>query len=90
MVQHIMNINRRYGGFYDIYYHKIIFKTGTLTKGVFNEHLFSVVPAISWRPTAQTVLRWTPGTIGNPICWEFLRRKLPGFSLGYQVILNGS
>ena len=46
------------------------------------DHVFSVVPAISWRPTAQTVLRlnyryyWQKDILGNP------PSKLAGFQFG--------
>jgi hypothetical protein len=46
------------------------------------DHVFSVVPAISWRPTAQTVIRfnyrynWQKDILGNPPA------KLAGFQFG--------
>ena len=46
------------------------------------DHVFSVVPAISWRPTSQTVLRlnyrynWQTDLLGNP------PSKLAGFQIG--------
>ena len=46
------------------------------------DHLFSIVPAISWRPTAQTVIRlnyrynWQKDILGNP------PSKLAGFQFG--------
>lgn len=42
------------------------------TGGNIGDHLFAVMPAISWRPTAQTVVRfnyrysWTTDILGNP------------------------
>jgi len=42
------------------------------TGGNISDHIFSVVPAISWRPTAQTVFRfnyrynWQTDLLGNP------------------------
>ena len=42
------------------------------TGGNISEHIFSIVPAISWRPTSQTVLRlnyrynWQTDLLGNP------------------------
>lgn len=50
-----------------------------------SEHVFSVVPAISWRPTAQTVLRfnyrynWQHDILGNP------PSKLAGFQFGLST-----
>lgn len=47
-----------------------------------SDHIFSVVPAISWRPTAQTVLRlnyrynWQTDLLGNP------PSKLAGIQFG--------
>lgn len=55
------------------------FKT---TGGNISDHVFSVVPAISWRPTAQTVFRlnyrynWQTDLLGNP------PSKLAGFQIG--------
>lgn len=49
------------------------------------DHVFSVVPAISWRPTAQTVLRlnyrynWQRDILGNPPA------KLAGFQFGFAT-----
>lgn len=42
------------------------------TGGNISDHIFSIVPAISWRPTSQTVLRlnyrynWQTDLLGNP------------------------
>lgn len=50
-----------------------------------SDHIFSIVPAISWRPTAQTVLRfnyrynWQKDILGNPAS------KLAGFQLGVST-----
>ena len=52
------------------------------TGGQIADDLFSVVPAVSWRPTAQTVLRfnyrynWQKDILGNP------PSKLAGFQFG--------
>jgi len=49
------------------------------------DHILSVVPAISWRPTAQTVLRfnyrynWQKDILGNP------PSKLAGFQFGVST-----
>lgn len=49
------------------------------------DHIFSIVPAISWRPTAQTVLRlnyrynWQKDILGNP------PSKLAGFQFGVST-----
>ncbi len=53
--------------------------------GKIADDLFSVVPAISWRPTAQTVLRfnyrynWQKDILGNP------PSKLAGFQFGFAT-----
>jgi hypothetical protein len=50
-----------------------------------SDDIFSVVPAISWRPTAQTVLRfnyrynWQKDILGNP------PSKLAGFQFGFST-----
>jgi hypothetical protein len=50
-----------------------------------SDDLFSIVPAISWRPTAQTVLRfnyrynWQKDILGNP------PSKLAGFQFGFST-----
>ena len=55
------------------------------TGGNISDDLFSVVPAISWRPTAQTVLRfnyrynWQKDILGNP------PSKLAGFQFGVST-----
>ena len=47
-----------------------------------SDHVFSVVPAVSWRPTSQTVLRlnyrynWQTDLLGNPAS------KVAGFQIG--------
>jgi hypothetical protein len=54
------------------------------TGGNIAEHIFSVVPAISWRPTSQTVIRfnyrynWQKDILGNP------PSKLAGFQFGFS------
>lgn len=53
--------------------------------GKIADDLFSVVPAVSWRPTAQTVLRfnyrynWQKDILGNP------PSKLAGFQFGFAT-----
>jgi hypothetical protein len=55
------------------------------TGGNISDHVFSVVPAISWRPTAQTVFRmnyrynWQTDLLGNP------PSKLAGFQIGLST-----
>jgi hypothetical protein len=55
------------------------------TGGNISDELFSVVPAISWRPSAQTVLRfnyrynWQKDILGNPPA------KLAGFQFGFST-----
>lgn len=55
------------------------------TGGDISDHVFSIVPAISWRPTAQTVLRlnyrynWQMDLLGNP------PSKLAGFQFGVST-----
>jgi hypothetical protein len=50
-----------------------------------SDHMYSVIPAISWRPTAQTVLRfnyrynWQKDLLGNP------PSKLAGFQFGLST-----
>jgi hypothetical protein len=50
-----------------------------------SDDLFSIVPAISWRPTAQTVIRfnyrynWQQDILGNPPA------KLAGFQFGFST-----
>lgn len=50
-----------------------------------SDHVYSVVPAISWRPTPQTVLRlnyrynWQTDLLGNP------PSKLAGFQFGFST-----
>jgi len=50
-----------------------------------SDHVFSVVPAVSWRPTAQTVIRlnyrynWQTDLLGNP------PSKLAGFQFGFST-----
>lgn len=57
----------------------------TSTGGNISDHIFSIVPAISWRPTAQTVLRfnyrynWQKDILGNPAS------KLAGFQFGVST-----
>jgi hypothetical protein len=52
------------------------------TGGNISDHIFSIVPAISWRPTSQTVLRlnyrynWQTDLLGNP------PSKLAGIQFG--------
>jgi hypothetical protein len=53
--------------------------------GNISDDVFSIVPAISWRPTAQTVLRlnyrynWQKDILGNP------PSKLAGFQFGFST-----
>ena len=53
--------------------------------GNISDHVFSVIPAISWRPTAQTVFRlnyrynWQTDLLGNP------PSKLAGFQFGLST-----
>jgi hypothetical protein len=55
------------------------------TGGKISDHVFSIVPAISWRPTAQTVIRfnyrynWQKDLLGNP------PSKLAGFQAGIST-----
>ena len=55
------------------------------TGGNIADQIFSIVPAISWRPTAQTVLRfnyrynWQKDILGNPAS------KLAGFQFGVST-----
>ena len=55
------------------------------TGGNIADDLFSIVPAISWRPGAQTVIRfnyrynWQQDILGNP------PSKLAGFQLGFAT-----
>lgn len=55
------------------------------TGGDIGDHVYSIVPAISWRPTAQTVLRlnyrynWQRDILGNP------PSKLAGFQFGFST-----
>jgi hypothetical protein len=55
------------------------------TGGNISDELFSIVPAISWRPTAQTVIRlnyrynWQRDLLGNPPA------KLAGFQFGVST-----
>ena len=55
------------------------------TGGNISDDVFSVVPAISWRPTAQTVIRfnyrynWQKDILGNP------PSKLAGFQFGFST-----
>ena len=57
----------------------------TSTGGNISDHIFSIVPAISWRPSAQTVLRlnyrynWQKDILGNP------PSKLAGFQFGIST-----
>lgn len=50
-----------------------------------SDHVYSIVPAISWRPTSQTVLRlnyrynWQRDLLGNP------PSKLAGFQFGFST-----
>jgi hypothetical protein len=54
------------------------------TGGNISDHIFSVVPAISWRPIPQTVIRfnyrynWQTDLLGNPAA------KLAGFQFGFS------
>lgn len=54
------------------------------TGGNISDDVFSIVPAISWRPTAQTVIRfnyrynWQKDILGNP------PSKLAGFQFGFS------
>lgn len=55
------------------------------TGGNISDHVFSVVPAVSWRPTAQTVIRlnyrynWQTDLLGNPPA------KLAGLQFGFST-----
>lgn len=55
------------------------------TGGNISDELFSIVPAVSWRPTAQTVIRlnyrynWQKDILGNPPA------KLAGFQFGVST-----
>lgn len=55
------------------------------TGGNISDHIFSIVPAISWRPTAQSVLRlnyrynWQKDILGNP------PSKMAGFQFGIST-----
>lgn len=55
------------------------------TGGNISDHVFSIVPAVSWRPTAQTVFRlnyrynWQKDLLGNP------PSKLAGFQFGVST-----
>lgn len=57
----------------------------TSTGGNIADHIFSIVPAISWRPTPQTVIRlnyrynWQTDLLGNP------PSKLAGFQFGFST-----
>ncbi len=50
-----------------------------------SDHVFSIVPAVSWRPTTQTVIRlnyrynWQKDILGNPPA------KLAGIQLGFST-----
>lgn len=63
-------------------WNKGVFKS---TKGNISDHVYSIVPAISWRPTAQTVFRlnyrynWQTDLLGNP------SSKLAGFQFGLST-----
>lgn len=63
-------------------WNKGVFKS---TNGNIADHVYSIVPAISWRPTAQTVLRlnyrynWQTDLLGNP------PSKLAGFQFGLST-----
>jgi len=55
------------------------------TGGNISDHIYAVIPAISWRPTPQTVLRlnyrynWQKDLLGNP------PSKLAGFQFGLST-----
>lgn len=55
------------------------------TGGNISDDVYSIVPAISWRPTAQTVIRfnyrhnWQQDILGNP------PEKLAGFQFGFST-----
>ena len=55
------------------------------TGGNISDHVFSVVPSISWRPTSQTVLRlnyrynWQKDLLGNP------PSRLAGIQFGFST-----
>jgi len=63
-------------------WNKGVFKS---TGGNISDHIFSIVPAISWRPTSQTVFRlnyryhWQTDLLGNPPA------KLAGFQIGLST-----
>ena len=58
------------------------------TGGNIADDVFSIVPAISWRPTAQTVFRfnyrynWQKDILGNP------PSKLAGFQFGVSYLFR--
>jgi len=55
------------------------------TGDAIGDHVYSIIPAISWRPTSQTVLRlnyrynWQKDLLGNP------PSKLAGFQFGLST-----
>lgn len=55
------------------------------TGGNISDHVYSVVPSVSWRPTPQTVLRlnyrynWQTDLLGNP------PSRLAGFQFGFST-----
>jgi hypothetical protein len=55
------------------------------TGGNISDHVYSIVPALSWRPTAQTVFRlnyrynWQTDLLGNP------PSRLAGFQFGLST-----
>jgi hypothetical protein len=63
-------------------WNKGVFKS---TGGNISDHVFSVVPALSWRPTPQTVIRlnyrynWQTDLLGNP------PKKLAGIQFGFST-----
>ena len=63
-------------------WNKGVFKS---TGGSISDHVFSIVPAISWRPVSQTVFRlnyrynWQTDLLGNP------PSKLAGFQFGLST-----
>lgn len=59
--------------------------TFSTTGGNISDHIYSVVPSVSWRPTPQTVLRfnyrhnWQTDLLGNP------PSRVAGFQFGFSV-----
>ena len=58
------------------------------TGGNIADHVYSIVPAISWRPTAQTVLRLNYRYNWQRICWVIHLQNWQAFSLDFQPIFK--